>query len=291
MVITGGLHGNEPAGVIAAEEVLRILARKADVLRGRVVAFCGNRVALARGLRYVARDLNRGWQSSELDGLHARAPDAMSEEDREQAELHAEIIALERPERPLLFLDLHTTSGPTEPFLCFADTPDNRAVASALPVNVVLGLERTLHGSLLSWAEARGHGGVSFEAGQHLDPAAARRHSAAIWLFLLACGALDAQQVPDEAEHVAVLTRSSARSKVVEVRHRHVVEEGDDFEMLDGFVGFDPIEAGQIVARDRHGPVRSPETGLMLMPRYQGKGEDGFFVAREVAARTSWATR
>jgi succinylglutamate desuccinylase len=52
--------------------------------------------------------------------------------------------------------------------------------------------------------------------------------------------------------------------------------------MASGLKSFDPIEAGQIVARDRRGPVRAPEAGLMLMPRYQAQGEDGFFVGREL---------
>ena len=40
------------------------------------------------------------------------------------------------------------------------------------------------------------------------------------------------------------------------------------------------VEEGQIVAHDRNGPVRAQESGLILLPLYQGKGEDGFFIAR-----------
>jgi succinylglutamate desuccinylase len=43
-----------------------------------------------------------------------------------------------------------------------------------------------------------------------------------------------------------------------------------------------PIEVGQRLARDHHGPVLAPEGGLLLLPLYQGLGEDGFFVARRV---------
>lgn len=286
VVIVGGLHGNEPAGVIAAERAMRQLEPLARRIRGRVVALTGNRRALASGRRYLRRDLNRGWRAADLE--HLRAQESLTEEDEEQRELAEAIVALEQEERRLVFLDLHTTSGPTEPFANFPDTEDNRSVACSLPVNVVLGLERTLHGSLLTWAMARGHIGVSFEAGQHRDPLAPRRHEAAIWMYLVGCGVIDAVHVPHEPEHVAVFSGASARPKVVEVRHRHVVRDGDEFEMLDGFAGFDPIEAGQIVARDRHGPVRAPETGLLLMPRYQSQGEDGFFVVREVACSTRW---
>jgi len=193
-------------------------------------------------------------------------------------------LRLERESSRLVVLDLHTTSGPTEPFVCFSDTPDNRALACALPVNVVLGLEKTIHASMLSWISRRGHVGLSFEAGQHEDPAACERHVSAVWMVLVAVGAVDPCRVPDADMLRAVLTRAARKgTRVVEVMHRHVVQADDGFEMLEGFEGFDRIEAGQVVARDRHGPVRAPESGLLLMPRYQPEGEDGFFIAREVA--------
>jgi hypothetical protein len=37
-----------------------------------------------------------------------------------------------------------------------------------------------------------------------------------------------------------------------------------------------------LLARDRHGDIRAPEAGLMLMPLYQSQGTDGFFLVREV---------
>ena len=52
--------------------------------------------------------------------------------------------------------------------------------------------------------------------------------------------------------------------------------------MLPGFDNFVPVKKGQIVAHDRNGPVSTRESGMMLLPLYQGKGEDGFFVARPV---------
>ncbi|MBX3207748.1 MAG: succinylglutamate desuccinylase/aspartoacylase family protein [Labilithrix sp.] len=284
VVITGGLHGNEPAGMHAAREVLAELLPRRSVLRGKVVAFGGNLGALERGVRFVSRDLNRGWHTPDLERLRAAPEHALSTEDQEQRDLHRAFLALERERSRLVFLDLHTTSGPTAPFVCFSDTVANRALACALSVNVVLGLEKSVDASMLSWASARGHLGVSFEAGQHDDPGAVRRHVGAVWLFLVAVGALDAVHVPDEPAHLAALAPGAGkRALVVEVRHRHVVGLDDEFDMLPGFKGFDAIEAGQIVARDRRGPVRAPEAGLLLMPRYQGQGEDGFFVVREVA--------
>ncbi|HVJ88328.1 MAG TPA: hypothetical protein VM580_00890, partial [Labilithrix sp.] len=156
--------------------------------------------------------------------------------------------------------------------------------ASELPVAAVLGLEKVVGGTMLSWATGRGHVAMSFEAGQHEDPAARERHVSALWLLLVAAAAIDAERVPAlEAHRAALAVASSGSRRIVEIRHRHVVGDDDEFEMVGKFETFETIEAGQIVARDRRGPVRSPESGLMLMPRYQGQGDDGFFVAREVS--------
>ncbi|HVH40754.1 MAG TPA: succinylglutamate desuccinylase/aspartoacylase family protein [Labilithrix sp.] len=284
VVITGGLHGNEPAGVSAAAAVLAELDSVRHALRGNVVALSGNRAGLERGARFVSRDLNRNWHAKSLERLGAASLHELRGEDREQRELHDAFLALEREASSVVVLDLHTTSGPSEPFVCVADTSGSREIASALPVAAVVGLERKIDGAMVSWCAARGHVALSFEAGQHADPVARRRHVAAIWTVLVAVGAVDLPNVPGRETHRPALLPSGGRARVVEVRHRHVVRAGDDFEMLGRFESFDPIEAGQIVARDRRGPVRAPESGLMLMPRYQAQGEDGFFVAREVIA-------
>jgi hypothetical protein len=43
------------------------------------------------------------------------------------------------------------------------------------------------------------------------------------------------------------------------------------------------VKQGQVLANDRRGPINSPESGLILMPLYQKKGDDGFFIGREVS--------
>ncbi|MDZ4748675.1 MAG: hypothetical protein SH808_09325 [Saprospiraceae bacterium] len=42
------------------------------------------------------------------------------------------------------------------------------------------------------------------------------------------------------------------------------------------------IQEGEIVAQNEHGPITSPVGGLILMPKYQSLGDDGFFVVAVV---------
>jgi succinylglutamate desuccinylase len=165
-----------------------------------------------------------------------------------------------------------------------ADVLRNRPVAFSLPVPLILGIEEILEGSLMGYLCDLGHVAVAVEGGQSQAPRTQRHHEAAIWLTLVAAGALEPAQVPELAEaHRLLADAARGLPPVIEIRHRHLVDEADGFAMEQGWASFQPVRAGQPVASDRKGEVRAPEGGLMLMPRYQGQGEDGFFVARPVS--------
>src|SRR6185312_11521362 len=149
---------------------------------------------------------------------------------------------------PVVFLDLHSTSAPSTPFLCFGDTLANRALAMRLPITKILGLEEVIDGAMLGYWADRGHTAIAIEAGQHDAPETERRHQAALWLCAVAIGLVESALVPDLDAHHELL-----------------------------------VSAGTVLARDRSGDIRASRDGILLMPRYQGQGDDGFFLAREVA--------
>lgn len=285
VVVTGGVHGNEPAGCEALLRVLARLEREQVSLRGELWAVAGNLRALAAGRRYIDRDLNRRWIREDIARIVNAGPEEAIE-DREQLEL-LELFAplLARARAPIVFFDLHSTSGPAAPFSCMADVLRNRGVALALPLPVVLGLEEVLDGSLLGYLCDLGHIGVAVEGGQHADPETIDCHESAVWIMLVAAGALEAAQVPTLALHRERLaSRALALPAVSEIRHRHIVRpEHEPFVMLPGFENFQKITRGQLVAHDARGPVHAPMAGRMMLPRYQGLGDDGYFIAAPVS--------
>lgn len=284
VVVTGSIHGNEPAGSRAIANVFAALERRGVPVAGRLVGLRGNLRALSRGRRFVDRDLNRRWHPEHLATIAARPPEQLEAEDAEQRELLAHFVPeLERATEPVVFIDLHSASGEGPPFSCMADVIRNRPIAFSLPIPVVLGLEEVIEGSMLGYLVNLGHVGVAVEGGQHDHPQTVLNHEAVLWLALVAAGAIDARDAPDLEEHRSRLIEATrGLPSVMEIRHRHIVQNGDEFEMLPGFVNFDRLRAGQAVARDQHGVIRAPERGVMLLPRYQGQGEDGYFVARAI---------
>ena len=283
LICLGGLHGNEPAGVLAIDRVLKEIHRRPDGLCGRMVGLTGNLQALAVGRRFVQQDLNRIWRPSRVEQL-AALPGPLLDEDQELVELHAELnrILDEAPDRVYL-LDLHTISGPGPAFAILDDTLQNREVALDFPVPLVLGLEEKLGGTLASYMTARGVTVVGFEAGMHDDPTSVDRAVAAIWVVLDSCGVIEHESRSEVVAARDLLRRQSqCPARIVEVRYRHNVEEGDSFEMDPGFMSFDAIGAGQEMGTSRTGRVKAPRSGLLLMPLYQDQGSDGFFLVDEV---------
>lgn len=284
LLVVSGLHGNEPAGVEASARILDALGSRATELRGRIHFLVGNREALRRGTRYVARDLNRAWTSRQVERLASITGNGA--EDVEQLEILGELDRILAEARgPVYALDLHTTSGPGGIFTTVGDTLENRALAQALPVPIVLGLEELVDGTLHDYLASRGLITLAFESGQHDEVEAVGRAEAAIWILMAATGLLPEALVPELPRARARLARAGRPlPRVVELRYRHPVGEGDLFRMHPGFRSFQEVTRGEPVAEDRRGAVVAPESGRLLMPLYQPLGEDGFFVVREFRA-------
>ncbi|MCA8965384.1 MAG: succinylglutamate desuccinylase/aspartoacylase family protein [Planctomycetes bacterium] len=283
LLVLAGIHGNEPAGVAAAQRVLGALQERELPLVGRFVALAGNLQALGRKQRFLRRDLNRGWGAEQVQALAQRDRGQLAAEDREQRDLLAHFEEyLRTASGPVLFVDLHTSSAPGSPFLCLADTIDNRRVGLATGVPIILGIEETIDGASLEWFAARGVCGFAVEGGQHDAAEAIDNHAAVLWLLLSRLRMLRAGDV-DTAPYREQLRRVTAGvPPIVEIVHRQVISPEDRFQMAPGFVNFATVARGQLLANDKRGEIRAPAACHVVLPLYQAQGDDGFFLARRV---------
>ncbi|MFO7565930.1 MAG: succinylglutamate desuccinylase/aspartoacylase family protein [Enhygromyxa sp.] len=286
MVVVGGIHGNEPSGVEAVEQVLHELAQRKPSMRGRLLGLSGNIRALAQNVRYLERDLNRRWYPDHLARLRDQPPEQDSPEDTEQRELLKIFDRLDETfDHPLVVIDLHSFSAEGPPFSVVADTLRNRPIAFELRVPIIFGLEEAVEGTLLGYLADLGHVAVGFEAGQHEDPHTVDNHVAAIWIAMVAAGLLAREDVPELQAFEQRLEQAAAGfPQAVEIVYRHGIRPEHAFRMDPGFVNFQPIRRGQRLAVDREGEIAAPSNGRILMPLYQGLGEDGFFVARDLGS-------
>ena len=282
LICLGGLHGNEPAGVLALRRVLATLHDTKPRFNGRIVAIAGNIRALRAGRRFLRRDLNRGWSPRGME--RAETFTGAAAEDREQAELIDILRAeLEGDRSDTRVLDLHTTSAESPPFLTLADTIRNRAFGRRIGLPLVLGIEEQIDGALLEVVTGAGPVTLGIEAGQHDDSVSVDHHERAVWMALIAGGHVSEDDLP-EARSMRRALRAARLDlpRYFEVRYRRPVVAGDQFRMRPGYRNFQPVSAGEVVAHDHEGPVTVQEDGRIFLPLYQEQGDDGFFVVRDV---------
>lgn len=281
LVVTAGVHGNEPSGVIALQGIFRELKQSGPKINGTLVGISGNRKALKKGVRFIDEDLNRIWTQEKLE---KEIP-----ESSEQIEMGHIIGALNRyPKRDYgkrYFLDCHTTSSESLPYISVQEVNDNDRWASRFPTYIVRGFSDLITGDIDHYLSRHGLTGFVFEGGQHESETAVENHEGMIWLALKKALDLDLHSISCYPECVKNFTEKNApKQKTFEIVYRHTLQENDDFKMEPGFKNFNKIEKDQVLALHNGKEIRSEREGYIFLPLYQSKGNDGFFIIEEVKA-------
>lgn len=283
LIFIGGIHGNEPTGVIALQSVIAELEKKPFNFRGSLYAISGNRSALASGTRFKSQDLNRLWKGPELIDLLDGDFSPANQDQKEQFEIQKTLDRILIDEDgPFYFFDLHTTSCETVPFTTVNDSRLNRKFAQAFPVPMILGIEEYLDGPLLSYINELGYVAFGYEGGQHYDQKAVENHKAFIYLAMGLSGMADKKDVDFETNHELLAGRTKELRDIYEITHLYGIEDNADFTMNPGYINFQEVMSGELLGYHNGKVVMSPRKGMMFMPLYQGQGNDGYFLVRRV---------
>lgn len=278
LFVTAGIHGNEPSGIVALNEVFKILNAERPKINGKIVGVSGNRKALLNGVRYIDEDLNRTWTEENI----------ISEEidSHEQKEMFEIIEMLENfPEKDFTkryFLDCHTTSSTSEPYISVQDKNDNDAWAHKFPTYIIRGFSDIVLGCIDHYETRIGITGFVFEGGQHDSKISEVNHEGMIWLALQHANGLDLDSLKTYPEAAKMLEEKQKNRKTFEIKYRHGLEDDDEFKMEPGFSNFQSIKKGELLAYQNGKPIYSEWDDYIFMPLYQSQGNDGFFVVAEV---------
>lgn len=283
IIFTGGIHGNEPSGVFALKKVFEQLRSKNTQIKGNFYGLSGNLWALQNGQRYHTQDLNRLWTKGILAKLNCDGCEANHQDEKELKELYELISNILKTESgPFYFMDLHTTSSETNPFLTVNDSLLNRKFTQQYPVPIILGIEEYLDGPILSYINELGYVAFGFESGQHDDLSSIENHVAFIYLSLLYAGCVQKEDF-DFQHHYDLLAKTSIDSRdIYEIFKHYHIEPGEKFVMKPGFVNFLKIHHNQELAESNGQKVRASSAGRIFMPLYQNQGEDGYFIIRRI---------
>lgn len=286
LICIGGLHGNEPAGIQAIEEVFRLLSAEPEVnpgfhYRGVMLGLRGNLAALKTKQRFINRDLNRMLMQDEVKRIQQSGADKLEDEDKECFELLEAIEAERKRYKPALtlILDLHTTTADGGIFTIAAEDEMSRILAKGLNAPVVLGIAERLAGTTINYFNQPSSNSycIVFEAGRHSDPYGIHRSVAAIINCMRSIGAVDPSDV-DHRHDGLLISLSIGLPKVTRLVHHYRISPGEQFRMNPGYQNFQKVTAGQELARNEKGSITAPVDGWILMPKYQSQGDDGFFI-------------
>ncbi len=278
MVFFGGIHGNETSGVFALKEVLETI--NPLEVKGTIYGVSGNLKALRLNQRYIDKDLNRLWTKKCIKVIEKKG--ILSADEAELLEVLSVLnTILETEKSPFYFIDLHTTSSKTRPFITINDALINRKFSKQFPVPIVLGIEEYLNGPLLSYINELGYVSLGFESGQHDDLSSITNNMAFIYLALVFSSILKASHVSNFSDHYKQLQTQAANiTDFFEVIYLYKIQANETFTMINGFKSFQTINKGTPIATSNSKKLKAKYHGRIFMPLYQAKGAEGFFIIR-----------
>ncbi|PZX48403.1 succinylglutamate desuccinylase/aspartoacylase family protein [Algoriphagus chordae] len=280
LLVSGGVHGNEPSGVLALQRVFKKLLEEKPAIKGKIVGVAGNIVALKKGVRLIDKDLNRVC-TLENEKLLKAGKMLDFHEGSEFNELLKIVEKLEEEEfnTEFHFMDLHTTSSDTAPYISVNRREDSFGFAGQMPLPVVKGIEKYIPGHFDHYQTLKGHAGFTMEAGQHDDPKSVDYHEAAIWVILVKTGMLEKSAIAYD-KYYKLLEKASPTNDNFEVTYRQDIGEDQYFKMDPGYSNFTEIKKGQRLASLDGEAILSKIEGRVFLPLYQTQGSDGFFIVK-----------
>ncbi len=284
IIIIAGIHGNETSGLYSVQKVVNTIIEQNIELQGNFYALSGNMNALKKGVRYEEIDLNRIWTHSHIRYIQNNTNE-FSNDVNEKIVLYKIVKEiLHRDKGPFYFIDMHSTSAITSPFITISDSINNRKYSSKFPVPVILGIEEYLEGPFLSFINEFGHVALGFEAGQHDDIKAIKCSEAFIWMSLVNSGCLKKKKVKDYNKYEKLLAElSPLKGEFFEIDFRHQILRNEEFIMKPNFNNFDIISKNQLLGSSNNSLVFAPLKGRIFMPLYQNQGDDAFFVVTKIS--------
>lgn len=261
--VCGSVHGNEPCGASAVERLAREL-REGTLETGTGTLFLihANPEATSQDRRYTAEgdDLNRLWDFSFIRSLRKEA----------WGYEHHRVIELKEVLGDLdVFLDLHSAATSTPPFAVSNGVPAADEIARRIGVSFLVqswyGLADQVIIGFLKLADVPA---LSVECGAHGDPDISDNAYRIALNFLRVTGALNDGTDPASND----------------MRTVHVIETitkpSTDFHFGSAWTGFQELESGALIGRDRVTEIRATRRCYTVLPNDNVEvGDDVIYLA------------
>jgi succinylglutamate desuccinylase len=256
VVIVGGTHGNEPAGVKAIVQLHRAIQNgEIDLICGKISFLLGNPTAYKRDRRYMVKDLNRAFSEDDTSTLEGKR----AQEIKQFFKQNPDICSL---------ADLHSVSIGDFKILVY-NIENSRNTALALSVSSI-----HLH---FAYHPKHMPGTLIQEASQN-----------SINAFIVECGNHHSTQGVDTAlQHICRLlshhnlikknakSKATPSSKIIQFETIQAIRPHSGFTFLvENIKTGTKLKKGQIFAVDDHGDHIAPQDCYVVVPSKVVKSTD-----------------
>lgn len=273
------IHGNENAGYKALQSFFEHINDFSEQIQGNIYGIFGNQEAYLHKYRFIDKDLNRIWTKSHLEESGRKENISEYYDLRDIYNVLYDI--LNRSKSKVYCIDLHTTSGPTKPFIVMNDALINRAFVRNLSYPVIFNVESFIEGALLNLMNDLGHVSLAFEGGEHFSQDSEKELKIFCYRTLYHTGVMSAQNLIKMG--ISEKYFESKPAKYFEMVYRQDLKPTDKFEMCGNYLNFQKLKKGERIATLNNQSIYAPKNYQIFMPLYQKKGEDGFFYVKRIS--------
>lgn len=276
VLILGGTHGDEAAGIKVVENLLDIFrAYESRLVLGNLYIGFGNPEAILLKKRGVTdRNLNRCFVPSYLNN-NLQNGDLFRAKELLHLLLNVDYL-----------FDIHSTSSPSEPFVCLNNmSKRHKEILPYFPVNFVLidpdnilvkGTKQKAIGTTDYYVNTYGKGmGFCYETGLETDTSKALDVANAIFDILIYIGVVKGSKI-----------RVKKRKQVICKLDKHILAKHSIFHYAKGMnKGWKKVKRGDLVGKYKNGLTEIVgNDGFLLFPRAENKIEKGgslYYIAVE----------
>jgi len=232
------IHGNEKAGFEALESFFKNIKANSKKIKANVYAIFGNQEAFLQNQRFIDKDLNRIWTKSHFE--ESTRKENISEY-HELIEIYNLLYDLLNYAKSNVFcFDLHTTSGPTKPFIVMNDALINRSFVKDLGYPVIFNVESFIEGSLLNLLNDLGHVSMAFEGGEHYSEDSIEQIKTFCYKTLYHTSSISLEDLVDMGiSKTRLQTQSTSYFEMV---YRQDLKPEDSFEMCGNYLNFQKLK-------------------------------------------------
>ncbi len=255
-VVMVGVHGNEPCGLLALEELLLQL----QINSGTVFFIVGNPNAVTENVRFTEFNLNRAFKEDDL----------LTNLERNSYEYHRAQFLKQYLNQTSALLDIHSsfTLDSTPFVICEENAFD---IVKHFPVDlVVYGFDKINPGGTDYYMNSTGKIGICIECGEHLSEDAVKIAKQAILSFLTSRSHIYEQNL--------VTPTKQRKITVVSIYHSKT----NNFKLSKGWGDFEKVSDGVLIGIDGQKQIFAEKDSIILFARNCDKiGGEAFYLAEE----------